>query len=103
MSRLLYCSLSPLWLLRCVDLHGCGGERAAEDWDVCGGESMERVVAAMEEAGEVVAGRMADSERVIDRASMRSAEERFSKKDDDIRLQNNDNKDFCVRDGRPPV
>ena len=36
---------------------------------------VERVVAAMEEAGEVVAGRMADSERVIDRASMRSAEE----------------------------
>ena len=33
--------------------------RAAEDWDVV-----------------VVAGRMADSERVIDRASMRSAEER---------------------------
>ena len=45
--------------------------RAAEDWD-----AVERVVAAMEEAGEVVAGRMADSERVIDTASMRSAEER---------------------------
>ena len=45
--------------------------RAAEDWD-----AVERVVAAMEEAGEVVAGRMADSERVIDTASLRSAEER---------------------------